>query len=54
MAKQKRFKQYTDVRNRTRDLHIGSPSCIPKYDKQDQQGKTAFNERNHHMTHTYT
>jgi hypothetical protein len=22
-----------------------------KYDKQDQQGKAAFNERNTHMTH---
>jgi hypothetical protein len=24
---------------------------LPKYDKQDQQGKAAFNERNPHTTH---
>jgi hypothetical protein len=23
---------------------------VQKYDKQDQQGKAAFNERNHHTT----
>jgi hypothetical protein len=27
-----------------------TPSQQPKYDKQDQQGKAAFNERNSNMT----
>jgi hypothetical protein len=30
----------------TVDLHVN----LTKYDKQDQQGKAAFNERNPHMT----